>query len=71
MSSESVALTPECAEFGAVWLPEDELRWQAHLGIEEHLDEPAEVGFYCLHCAERESAPEPNGPLLRRLNSWA
>jgi len=38
----------------AVWLPADEDRWQAHLGCDEHLDEPAEVVLYCPECAERE-----------------
>jgi hypothetical protein len=31
-----------------------EERWRAHLGIEEDIDEPAEVVFYCAACAERE-----------------
>jgi hypothetical protein len=33
-------------ECGALWLPADEERWQAHLGCDEYLDEPAEVVFY-------------------------
>jgi hypothetical protein len=35
----------------------EEERWQAHLGCDEHLDEPAEVAFYCPGCA----APEFGG----------
>lgn len=47
MSAESVALIPKCAECEAAWLPADEDRWKAYLGGDEHLDEPAEVVFYC------------------------
>jgi hypothetical protein len=53
VSAERVALIPKCAECVAVWLPADEERWQAHLGCDEYLDEPAEVVFYCSECAER------------------
>ncbi|HSC49927.1 MAG TPA: hypothetical protein VLD16_06650 [Gaiellaceae bacterium] len=35
------------------WLPDDE-RWRAYVGIEEHIDEPAELVFYCVDCAQRE-----------------
>jgi hypothetical protein len=49
-----VALIPICAECGGKWLPDDEERWQAYLGVEEHIDEPAELVFYCPECAERE-----------------
>jgi hypothetical protein len=42
------------AECEAAWLPADEERWRAHLGIDEHIDEPAELVFYCPECAERE-----------------
>jgi hypothetical protein len=54
MSAESVALVPRCTECEAYWLPPDEERWQARLGCDEHLDEPAELVFYCPKCAERE-----------------
>ena len=54
MGAESVALIPECAECGARWLPADEDRWRAYLGVDEHLDEPAEVVILCPTCAERE-----------------
>jgi hypothetical protein len=47
-----VALIPRCAECEAAWLPADNERWQAHLGCDEHLDEP-ELFFYCPECAER------------------
>jgi hypothetical protein len=54
VSLEGVALIPRCVECGAGWLPADEERWQAHLGCDEHLDEPAEVVILCRTCAERE-----------------
>jgi hypothetical protein len=38
----------------ARWLPGDSERWQAHLGCDENLDEPAELVFYCSAFAERE-----------------
>ena len=38
----------------ARWLPMDAERWQAHLGCDEDLDEPAELFFYCSTRAERE-----------------
>jgi hypothetical protein len=47
-----VALIPRCAECETAWLPADNERWQAHLGCDEHLDEP-ELFFYCPECAER------------------
>ena len=35
------------------WFPEDEERWRSyHVG--DDLDQPAELGFYCPECAERE-----------------
>jgi hypothetical protein len=58
MNAERVALTPECAECEAVWLPADEERWSAYLGCDEYLDEPAEVVFYGPRCAEREFGGE-------------
>jgi hypothetical protein len=57
VSLEGVALIPKCAECGAVWLPADAERWHAHLGIDEHIEEPAELVFYCPECAETELAP--------------
>ena len=53
MSTEQVALTPQCAECNKLWLPADDERWRAYLGSDT-LDEPAEVAFYCADCAERE-----------------
>ena len=53
MPVERVALIPRCAECEAAWLPADEARWQAWLTD----DEPPEVVFYCLECAEREFGP--------------
>jgi ribosomal protein S27AE len=51
VSAESVALIPQCAECGAaIWLPDDDERWQAWLTC----DEPPELAFYCPNCAERE-----------------
>ena len=54
MPLERVALIPTCAECEAVWLPADEARWQAWLTE----DEPPELVFYCLECAEREFGGE-------------
>jgi hypothetical protein len=39
---EGVALIQKCAECEARWLPDAEERWQARLGCDEYLDEPAE-----------------------------
>jgi hypothetical protein len=50
VNAERVALIPECAECEIPWLPADESRWQAWLTC----DEPPELAFYCLECAERE-----------------
>ena len=50
MPLERIALVPKCQECEAVWLPADEERWRAYLTD----DEPSEVVFYCLSCAERE-----------------
>jgi hypothetical protein len=36
VSAEGVALVPECAEW-AVWLPDDEERWSAHLTDDERV----------------------------------
>ena len=54
MQVDGVALIPSCAECEARWLPADSERWRAYLGCDEHLEEPAEVVFYCPECAERE-----------------
>jgi hypothetical protein len=48
VSAEQVALIPQCAECGEVWLPADEDRWRAYL------DTDSELVFYCPTCAERE-----------------
>jgi hypothetical protein len=50
MSPEGGAVSPQCAECGAIWLPVDEDRWEAYLTD----DEPPELAFYCPKCAERE-----------------
>jgi nucleoside-diphosphate-sugar epimerase len=55
VSTEQVALIPQCAECEAVWLPADEEPWRAYLGGDD-LDEPAEVVLNCPECAEREFA---------------
>ena len=55
MSPERVALTPQCAECGKVWLPADQKRWQAWLTC----DEPPEVAFYCPDYADREFGSDP------------
>ena len=39
-----------CVEREAHWPPADEARWQAWLTD----DEPPELVFYCVECAERE-----------------
>lgn len=51
---EPLALIPKCAECEAPWLAADPDRWRAYLGVDEHLDEPAEVVILCPTCAERE-----------------
>jgi hypothetical protein len=48
---------PTWVECGAVWLPADRERWQAHLGCDEHLDEAAEVAF----TARRRGASTASG----------
>jgi hypothetical protein len=50
MHLEGVATIPRCAECEADWLPADTEPWQAWLTD----DEPVELVFYCLDCAERE-----------------
>jgi hypothetical protein len=52
MSTERLAVIPECAECEARWLPADEERWQAWRCDLE--DEPPQVVFFCPACAERE-----------------
>jgi len=42
-----------CAECHAAWRPTDRERWRAYLGVDEHLDEPAEVVILCPACAVR------------------
>jgi hypothetical protein len=48
VSAEQVALIPQCAECGEVWLPVDEDRWRAYLDTDD------ELVFYWRECAERE-----------------
>jgi hypothetical protein len=48
VSAEQVALIPQCAECGEVWLPGDEDRWKAYLDTDD------ELVFYFPDCAERE-----------------
>jgi hypothetical protein len=50
MSPEGGAVSPQCAECGALWPPVDEDRWEAFLTD----DKPPELAFYCPKCAERE-----------------
>jgi hypothetical protein len=54
VSAESVALIPQCAECGKVWLPADGERREAYLTD----DEPPELAFYCPSCAESEFGNE-------------
>ena len=35
MSTEQVALIPQCAERGEVWLPADEDRWRAYFDTDD------------------------------------
>ena len=51
---QSVDLIPKCAECEAHWLSAGEERWRDYLGVDEDLDEPAELDYYCRRCAERE-----------------
>ena len=46
--AEQVALIPQCAECGEVWLPADEDRWRCYLDTND------ELVFYCPGYAERE-----------------
>jgi len=50
MHIEGFAIIPRCVEREAHWPPADEARWQAWLTD----DEPPELVFYCVECAERE-----------------
>jgi hypothetical protein len=50
MSAKSIALIPQCAECGKVWLPASGERWEAYLTD----DELPEVAFFCSECAERQ-----------------
>jgi hypothetical protein len=43
-----------CGECHRRWLPDDDERWRAYLGVEEDIEEPAELVFYCPECAKRE-----------------
>ena len=54
MSAESVALIPQCAECGDLWLPDDAERWEAHLTD----DDPPGLAFFCVRCAEVEFGDE-------------
>lgn len=53
MSIDDGVLLERCVECNAVWHPTNSDRWRAYLGCDEYLDGPAEVVFYCPHCAER------------------
>jgi hypothetical protein len=48
MSPGQVALTPQYAECGELWLPAGEDRWRTYLDTDD------ELVFYCPDCAERE-----------------
>jgi hypothetical protein len=48
MSLEQIALIPQCAECGELWLPVDEDRWRAYFDTDD------ELAFYCPDRAERE-----------------
>jgi hypothetical protein len=50
VDAQQVALIPESAECGAVWLPADDEHWTAYLTD----DDPPELAFFCPECAERE-----------------
>jgi hypothetical protein len=43
-----VAVTPVCAECGAVWMPNDSTRWRLRLDVED------ELVWFCPSCDERE-----------------
>jgi hypothetical protein len=51
MSTERVAVVPECEECEARWLSADPDRWRLVLVDEE-------LAFYCAACAEREFEDE-------------
>jgi hypothetical protein len=48
VSAEQVALIPQRAECGEVWLPTDAARWSAYFNTD------SEIVFYCPECAELE-----------------
>jgi hypothetical protein len=48
VSAEQVALIPQCAECGDVWLPVDGDRRKAYFDTDDQLV------FFCPDCAERE-----------------
>jgi hypothetical protein len=52
VSAEQTAVTPTCAECGAVWLLADQDRWQAHFDCDDVLY------FLCAEYARREVVDE-------------
>lgn len=45
MSTEQVALIPQCAECGERWLPADDERWQAHFDTDDEGHESAALAL--------------------------
>jgi hypothetical protein len=41
VSAEGVAVIPQCAECGEVWLPSDQSRWEAYLTDDEPPGSPS------------------------------
>jgi hypothetical protein len=51
MSTEQVALIPQCAECGELWLAGEQDRWCRYV-IDDGPDD--QLVFYCPDCAKRE-----------------
>jgi hypothetical protein len=51
VDTEQVALIPQCAECGDLWLAGDAERWHCYVADDGPQDR---LVFYCAECAERE-----------------
>jgi hypothetical protein len=64
MSAEQVALIPQCAECGEVWLPADDDRWRAYLDTDDDLV------FYCPTAPNGNSTDSGEGPDSRETREF-
>ena len=63
MSAEQVALLPQCAECGELWLAGDPEPWRCYV-VDDGPDD--KLVFYCPDCAEREfGVPRRKRPTSR------